>query len=137
MPTPPYITALLAAGPEIWGYAKWQERTEYSIPPFADNATPESTGLSEQNISAVKALANKLFARKDSHEKILKISTETRDNDTAGRAAWAEWVNKRFETWKVKDTVEEVLIEEGRHPLKLINGPGFVSAREKYGTVIH
>ena len=138
MPTPPYIAALLAVRPGIWGYVKWQEHMEYSIPPpFANNMMPESMGLSEQNISTVKVLTNKLFACEHLHEKTLKNSTETRDNDMAGWVAWAEWVNKMFEVWKVKGTVEEVLIEEGCHPLKLINGPGFVSTCEKYGMDIH
>lgn len=129
MPTDPYIIALFAAGTALWEYPKWQERTNYAIPPISSDATPELTGLSITELQAIKAMAIKFYAEPE-HEEALKQFSEENNNDGGGREAWRTWARPRFNEWKVAQDVEAVLTREGRHPRQLINTQGFVSARE-------
>ncbi|KAN0128350.1 P-loop containing nucleoside triphosphate hydrolase protein [Lactarius tabidus] len=124
MPTPPYVTALFAAGPKLWEYPKWQERTNYIIPPFSSDATPSLTGLRLHEISAVKAMATKVHAM-ETHQEILVALSKERDNDAGGKVIWNDWAMKRFDGWNVVQDIEAVLMDEGRHPRQLINQQGF------------
>jgi hypothetical protein len=131
MPTASYYSALFAAGPGLWQYPKWQERTKFAIPPFSDSATTTVTGLDEHELSAVKALSLKVHAIKP-HQKVLEALLNERDNDSAGRRAWESWAKKRSGDWKVFQDIEAVLLAEGRHPRQLIGKQDFVSAHAFY-----
>jgi hypothetical protein len=127
MPSPPYIIALFAAGPELWQYPKWQERTKYAVPPFASDATPSLTRLDVDQISAIKALASRIH-NLATHQMVLSALAKERDNDSAGRRAWDIWATENFDNWRLVQDMEKVLMEEGRHPRQLIGNQGFVSA---------
>lgn len=129
MPTPTTIIALFAAGPGLWEYPKWQERTRYEIPPFSSDATPQLTKLTGDQLSAVKALAAKVFAQPTTHQQILNDLAEERNNDSGGREAWTNWAKARINEWNVIQDVEALLMQESRHPRQLINQQDFVSAR--------
>jgi hypothetical protein len=127
MPTAPYYAALFAAGPEIWQYPTWQERTKYIVPPFSSEATPALTGLSDHEISLIKALAGRTH-HLTKHAEVMKVLNTERDNDTMGKRAWDAWAARNFDNWSLKKDLEIVLMEEGRHPRQLIGTQGFVSA---------
>ena len=129
MPTPSIAIALFAAGVELWDYFKWQERTNYEVPPFSSEATPELTKLTADQLSAVRALANKVFVQPMTHQTILSDLCEERNNDTGGRDAWVIWVKARINQWNLVQDVEAVLMQESRHPRQLINAHDFVSAK--------
>lgn len=129
MPTPTIIDALLAAGPDIWEYPKWQERTHNEIPPFSSDATPQLTNLTVDQLSAVRALTDKLFAQPRTYQKTLSGLCEGRNDDTGGREALKTWAKIRIDHWKVVQDVEEILIQGNRHPRQLINQQNFVSVR--------
>jgi hypothetical protein len=128
MPSAPYVSALFAAGTELWQYPKWQERTKYAVPPFASDATPSLTRLDANQISAVKAFSARVH-KITPHAKLLEAFNNKRDNDSEGRRAWETWTKDNFDKWKVVQDMEAVLFEEGRHPRQLIGQQGFVSAQ--------
>ncbi len=129
MPVATYFAALFATGPEIWTYPKWQERTNFVVPPFAAEATPTLTGLSEHDIRAVKALSDKIHGMKSYASRVTTLAQE-RDNlnDIEGRRAWQAWMEQYFAKWKLIPDIEGVLMEEDRHPHQLIGQQDFVSA---------
>lgn len=103
------------------------ERTNYTVPPFSSDATPEATGLSEHDIKAVKALAARIHAMPSSkHQSAL---VKDRDNDRNRRRAWDSWLKDRFNKWSLVQDIESVLKEENRHLRQLIGQQGFVSNR--------
>lgn len=126
MPTIPYFTALFAAGTDLWSYAKWQDRTHSIVPPFSSEATPSLTGLSEHEISAIKALSDRIHSISSYTELIVALGKD-RDNDGDGRRAWNTWAKKHFTSWGIIKDIEKILTDEGRHPRQLIRQQGFVS----------
>jgi hypothetical protein len=131
MPTATYFNALFAAGPKLWGYPKWQERTKFIVPPFADEATTELTGLSNDELVAVKAFADRIHSM-ESPAEVLSALTKTRDNDQLGRSVWDAWAKKHFSSWELVQDVDAVLTAECRHPRQLIGQQDFVSANSHY-----
>ena len=129
MPTPTIINAIFAAGPDIWEYPEWQERTYYEIPPFSSDATPQLTDLTSDQLSAVKALADKLFAHSTTYQKTLSNSRKKSNDDVGGWEAWEIWAKIRVDRWKVVQDVEEILMQGNCHPRQLVNQQDFVSAR--------
>jgi hypothetical protein len=128
MPTTSYSSALLAAGTKIWTYPRWQERTKFIVPPFSDEATPKSTGLSKEELSAVKAFSDRIHSSASAQQLLTALGKE-RDNDRDGRRAWEHWTKKHFNGWGIVKDIESVLMAEGRHPRQLIGQQGFVSAK--------
>ncbi|KAH9019720.1 hypothetical protein EDB85DRAFT_2153529 [Lactarius pseudohatsudake] len=125
MPISPYFNVLFAAGKEFWSYPKWQERTKFIVPPFADDATPALTGLSGQEINAVKALSDRIHGTCVSYaERIVKIA-KLHDNDSDGLRAWDTWVRRHFVNWRVVRDIEDILTAEEIHPRQLIGTQGF------------
>ncbi|KAH9011431.1 hypothetical protein EDB83DRAFT_2530310 [Lactarius deliciosus] len=125
MPVAPYFNVLFAAGKEFWTYPKWQERTKFIVPPFVDDATPALTGLSGQEINAVKALSDRIHGTGVSYaERILKLE-KLHDNDSDGLHAWDTWVRRDFVNWRVVRDIEDILTAEEIHPRQLIGTQGF------------
>ncbi|KAH8978021.1 hypothetical protein EDB83DRAFT_2327384, partial [Lactarius deliciosus] len=118
-----YFTALFAAGTELWTYPKWQERTQYIVPPFATDATPALTGMSDHQISAVRAFSDRIHSITSFAQRVKRLA-KGRDNDSEGRRAWNAWVKRAFLKWKIVQEIEAVLMEEERHPRQLIGRQG-------------
>lgn len=131
MPTAPYFTALLAAGPDFWGYPKWQERTNFIVPPFDADATTALTGLSAKELSALKTFAERIHSIQSPAE-VLAALAKARDNDLLGRRAWETWAKEHFKDWNLVPAIEGVLEDEDRHPSQLIGQQNFVSAECRY-----
>ncbi|KAH9011667.1 P-loop containing nucleoside triphosphate hydrolase protein [Lactarius pseudohatsudake] len=123
MPSASYSHALFTAGTELWTYPTWQERTKYVVPPFSEDASPALTGLSNEEISAVKALSATFHATTVIAGRSAK--KPGRDNDSEGWRAWNAWVKRDFLKWKIVQEIEAVLMEEERHPRQLIGRQGF------------
>lgn len=131
MPTPPYSHPLLAVGTEIWSYPTWQERTKFIVPPFSPEATPALTKISEGEIHAVKAFAQRIHGLATYTERLAELSKGL-DNDKDGRRIWATWSKKHLPGWGIAKDIEGVLLAESRHPRQLIGRMGFVSTTRRY-----
>ncbi|KAH9011408.1 hypothetical protein EDB83DRAFT_2530288 [Lactarius deliciosus] len=121
----PYFNILFAAGKEFWTYPKWQERTKFIVPPFADDATPALTGLSGQEIIAVKALSDRIHGTGVSYAERIVNLAKLHDNDSDGLRAWDTWVRRNFVNWTVVRDIEDILTAEEIHPRQLIGMQGF------------
>jgi hypothetical protein len=127
MPTAPYYAALLGAGTNLWTYPKWQERTKFIVPPFAADATSVLTGLSDEELTAVKTFCDRIHSIPAQTE-VFAALAKPRDNDSDGRRAWNSWAKDNFSKWHLVQDIELILMTEGRHPRQLIGQQGFVSA---------
>ena len=127
MPSAPYFASLFAVGPDLWSYPAWQERTKFIVHPFASDATPALTGLTLNELSAVKEFAQRIHSL-STHAAMVDALNKARHNDTEGRRVWNSWLDSNFASWKISPDLDAILMEEGRHPRQLINTQGFVSA---------
>src|ERR1700744_1642469 len=123
MPTATLPASLLAARHGLWLLPKWQEFTNYAIPPFSPDATPRQTKLSDAQISAVKALAARVHVQNSFGERVAEYSKEMK-SDGDGKTAWKMWVDIHMKDWKVWTEIENVLDARGRHPRQLIGQQG-------------
>lgn len=126
MPSGTIPAAVMAVSDEIWEYEEWKARTKYTVTPFTEGVTHDQLGMSNRELRAVKALAERLHLKPEYGKRIEAFAT-VEDNDKAGKAAWTKWLNARYGGWMVRKDVEEMLHEYGRHPRQILREDGSVS----------
>jgi hypothetical protein len=134
MPTGSNAAAVLAVSDTIWDYGAWRERTKNVLVPLNPDATPDQLGLSQRELESIRVLAERFFDISGYGERIIDFAKK-HDNDSAGKAAWSKWVNKRILSWKIRKDMETVLDEYERHPRSLLHKAGSVSGQRR--TVVH
>ena len=122
MPTGSAPAAVMAVGDTIWDYETWRERTNYVVPPFLDIATCEQTGLTDQKLAAVKALAHRIHQTTGYHRRLKAFKAKHNDQD--GKEAWVEWFKPEHVSWKLRKDMELLLDTYERHPRQLAGDGG-------------
>ena len=118
--------AVLAMGDKVWQYEAWQERTKHCVVPFCIGATTADAFLTSRDLDSVRALARRLHAIEDYGQRIMEFQN-IEDNDQAGKASWVKWYKKVSPGWKLRNDIEIVLNEHGRHPRQMVSAEMKVS----------
>jgi hypothetical protein len=123
MPAVSVSAAVMAIGDTIWEYGVWKDRTKNAAVPFHKDATEAQTSLNSKELTAVRALADRVHSVTGYKERLAEYA-KSNHNDQGGKVAWAKWFNKNQPGWKIQKDVEEVLDLHLRHPRQSVSNGG-------------
>lgn len=107
--------AEFATGPFCW--PTWQARTGFMAPVFSPHVyegTPEAWRSEDRN-AAVWSFATTFWALPQI-KKVTFLVRSTRDNTSAGRGLYLDWIKGEYPKWSVNQVILASLCENGVDP---------------------
>lgn len=120
MPTFSFLSAMLElaradgqplTAPSPWSWTEWQEFAGCT-PPWVDEATTASTGLSANDLQALKAFV-RIYHSEDDEKERIKLSQKPKENNKLGCQVLRDWLRARCKEWEFQKVVENILEEQG------------------------
>ena len=99
--------------PVPWSWKRWLTHGGRDHAPWIPTATPESTGLNETELDAVRALIDKYYALTDADFRT-RLLTHPSHIDKPGRDALQGWFSGEWKVWGIWATLDEALEAHGK-----------------------